>query len=148
MKFVRYIVKIPTEEKNTYTEFIFDNQKDLCEKLNISITSLYSLIQGTFKATHSKTQHLEGVIIERHPVYCEKTLTALQNKEKKEKLKEENLQKKNESKLMKEQIKQHVKEQIKEQKALQKLQEEENKKNEINRKRNELLSNLKIIASN
>lgn len=140
MKFVRYIVKIPTEENNTYTEFIFDNQKDLCEKLNISITSLYSLIQGTFKATQSKTHHLDGVIIERHPVYCEKTLTAMQNKEKREKLKEEKLQTKNDNKLMKEQIK--------EQKALQKLQEEENKKNEINRKRNELLSNLKIIASN
>ncbi len=140
MKFVRYILKIPTEENNTYTEFIFDNQKELCEKLNISITSLYALIQGTFKATHSKTQHLEGVIIERQPVYCEKKLKALQNKEKKEKLREEKLQKQNDNKLMKEEMK--------EKKALQKLQEEELKKNEKNRKRNEFLSNLKSISSN
>ena len=98
MKLVNFKVKIPIPEKNDeYKEFQFTSPKDVCKELSISESALYSICNNTFKWSHKRNKHLQGIIIERQTVYA--------NNEEKEKLKEEKKKLKIEKKLKKEESK-------------------------------------------
>ena len=80
MKNVQYRLKIPSIEKeNEFEEFIFNKPDEIAEKLKISITTVYRLINGSFKYSHVEKKHLQGIVIEKiiqplkHPRRVKKT---------------------------------------------------------------------------
>lgn len=117
MRFVEFKLKVPIKERpGEFNEYIFNSPTILCEKLDISRASLYAICNGTFRFSHSKIKHLEGIIIEKCSLVSEKKMQSLQEKEEKQ------LEKKK----------------LQQEKTQKKIDEE----NEINRKRDEFLSNL------
>ena len=66
MRKVIYLVKIPKpDKKEEYEELTFNKTEEVCEKMGISVTTLYSIINKKLKYNHVDKKHLEGIIIEK-----------------------------------------------------------------------------------
>ena len=70
MKLVEYIVKIPKDD--TFVEFSFNSTKDVCDKLEITTSALFRIINGTMKYNTKKLSAYEGIIIEKREIKKEK----------------------------------------------------------------------------
>jgi hypothetical protein len=63
---VIYKLRIPKPDtENEYEEFIFKKAQDILEKLSISKTTFYRIINKTLKCNTIETNHLKGIIIEK-----------------------------------------------------------------------------------
>lgn len=59
------MVKIPIPGKdNEYIEKRYEDPSDLCEKLKISKTTMYQIINKKIKYKHESVKNLKGIIIE------------------------------------------------------------------------------------
>lgn len=66
MKNIEYKLKIPSLEiENEYTEFILNSPQEVADKLKISVTTVYRIIQNKYKYTHLDKKYLEGIQIEK-----------------------------------------------------------------------------------
>ena len=80
MKNIQYKLMIPSLDNETeFNEFIFETPKEVAERLNVSLTTVYRILNNDFKYSHSDKKHLEGIKIEKivkplkHPRRIKKT---------------------------------------------------------------------------
>jgi CRISPR/Cas system-associated protein Cas10 (large subunit of type III CRISPR-Cas system) len=67
MKQEKFLLKIPDGEN--FIEHKFDTINHLCEFLNITHNTAYSLRSQRLKLKHKNKKHLEGIRIEKIPVF-------------------------------------------------------------------------------
>ena len=99
MRLVNFKLKIPIADKEgEYKEFLFNTPKDICKELGITESALYAICNKTYKWSLKSSKHLEGIIIERETIYCNKKEENLKLKEEKKKKREELKQQKHKEK--------------------------------------------------
>ena len=70
MKQDKFLVRVPDAENPViFTEHRFSTIEDVAKFLEVSANTLYSLRSGRLKMVHTTKKKLEGVQIEKLPVY-------------------------------------------------------------------------------
>ncbi len=67
MKQEKFLLKIP--DGDNFVEHKFNTINELCEFLNITHNTAYSLRSKRLKLKHKNKKHLEGIQIEKIPVF-------------------------------------------------------------------------------
>jgi hypothetical protein len=66
----KFKLSIPDPSDNTKElHYFFTSVRDVCQFLEISPNSLYSLATGRLKCVHSNKKRLTGIKVEKIPVY-------------------------------------------------------------------------------
>ena len=64
MRTVVFNVKIPIPDTTEFREITFNSRKEVCDFLQITQNTLYSITSGRLKHLHSTKKHLENITIE------------------------------------------------------------------------------------